>query len=325
MALPGLNTEGTRISVLPQYTPSNTALDLSALGSGLQQGMQIVGQAQQARRLRDIIAEEQARRPLRDILADQQMVQAQNEIAAAPRLMELDELERNRRAMLLSRPEEVVEGVSLERTPEGDIFESQTIGFRSPDGRIIPPVQRRGKLISTKEQLDALEARSAGRAPSYAPRFYTTADGTQRQAIFNPEVGALVDVQTGAIVTEAGNVVARQTTVEVDDPQNAGGTRVISVWRQPNGVLTYDQEGTQQLPAVLRTKAPPAKSARELALERFGLGGVTPANTASPAVVTQPALPAQPAAPSVFQPTPQPAPAQEKRVRVDAASVYGTP
>lgn len=78
--LPGLNTEGTNIRVLPTYTPSNTALDFSALGSGFSQGMQLVGQAQQQRRLRDIMAEEQARRPLRDIVAARQMTEASQPI-----------------------------------------------------------------------------------------------------------------------------------------------------------------------------------------------------------------------------------------------------
>jgi hypothetical protein len=313
MAFPGLNVGGAQVSVMPQFTPSNTAIDASGIGRGFSQGLGLVEQAQNARRLRDIIAEDQARRPLRDIIAQEQLLQAQQNIGLMPQIGEVKELENARLRMVLSQPEEMVEGAFLERTPEGDIFESQTIGFRSPDGRVIPPTQRRGKLISTKEQLDALEARSAGRAPSYAPRFYTTADGTQRQAIFNPEVGALVDVETGAIVTETGNVVARQTEVEVDDPQTPGGTRVIAAWRQPNGVLTYDQEGTQQLPPVLRTKAPPAKSARDAAMDRFGItraavsGGV-----------------AAPATPAVVQPTTPVAPAPVIK-RIDPRDVYLTP
>jgi hypothetical protein len=153
MALPGLNTQGTRVSVMPQYTPSNTALDLSALGAGLSQGMQIVGQAQQARRLRDIMAEDQARRPLRDLLAEAQAVETQDSIALAPELSRVRALETARRGTLANLPIENVQYSFTSPTDDGGLGRFEVVDRIDPRTGALEQVNTLREIVASPDDL----------------------------------------------------------------------------------------------------------------------------------------------------------------------------
>jgi len=143
--LPGLNVGGAQVSVMPQFTPSNTAIDASGIGRGFSQGLGLVEQAQQARR------------PLRDILAERQMLEA-------------------------SMPVERVADIGIEETPEGvfgtEVIES--IGVNGTPSRF----SRRSRVLETaaqrKQRMDA-EARGFAPGEDYRQR----PDGTWERVIFS--------------------------------------------------------------------------------------------------------------------------------------------
>lgn len=297
MALPGLNTEGTRISVLPTYTPSRTALDLSDFGSGFQQGLGVVQQAGQLRRLRDLELENAARRPLRDLQMSREMVE-------------------------LGQPIERVTDVGIEETPLGGTFLTETVQSIDPITRAPSTSTRRARVIETPGQA-ALRSRES-RALAPLRELVQNADGTYDAVLISREPGS-EGVEVGRVkgvtpqqsfVPDAPKPDYIDAGVETVMGPNGQAFRVATVTERATGRRFY-RVGEQLLPF---DSAPAPKSGGgddsvkawfnktfDVNLDGAQSGGV-PTLPGVGAPVAQPQAPATPV---------------QNIIRVDPSRVYG--
>lgn len=317
MAYQGLNVEGAPlVRVMPQYTPVNTAIDLSGIGRGIEQGMGLVNQATQMRRARDLMLEEQSRRPVRDLVAEAQLAGARRNIAEA------------------GMPIEMLTDTAYENIPGVGIVSKETISSIDPITGNKTYRDRTSKLIETEAQRNQ---RISNEKKQFRP---------DAQIVKNPD-GSFSTVYINVNPGEEGKEMARLANVAVpqglipEPPVKPGpsvtvkgqGGQVLTVPTRVNtqtgDVEVYDQAVGGYIPyrgavkpssdEVDMVKSAAEWSAYSASEREAGrtpkaflqwLGGRSAASNQVTPFIGSPAIKTEPA------PT---------RIRVDASSVYGTP
>ncbi len=224
--LPGLNVGGAQVSVMPQFTPSNTAIDASGIGRGFSQGLGLVEQAQNARRLRDIIAEDQANAPLRQ----------------AQRLRNLE---------LAQAPIQAVAGIETQVDANGNLIEVENVEAFVPGGQPYK-FQRPTRVLETAAQSQSRIDTPRGFAPDvkYMPNEEGGTDAVYldrnpgREGMELRRVKGVIPPQSFVPPPPKPTLSAAEI---VDVPTDGGGVRQVALVKDQEGNRFYRDEISGEL------------------------------------------------------------------------------
>jgi hypothetical protein len=312
MAYQGLNVEGAPlVRVMPQYTPVNTAIDLSGIGRGIEQGMGLVNQATQMRRARDLMLEEQSRRPVRDLVAEAQLAGARRNIAEA------------------GMPIEMIADTAYENIPGVGIVSKETISsidpitgnktYRDRTSKLIETEAQRNQRISNeKKQFRPMSTVVKNKDGTFKTVVYSVTPGEEGKQLFDIQDTAVTggytepDYNAGpnriipgpngniSVPTRVSNITGQQEIFNINTGQ----------WGPDTGTVVPDKNNDTMWEDTLKWNAYKSSEVR---------AGRPPLSMAEwKATINKPENISQYVKPAPAQPEPT-------RIRVDASSVYGTP